>query len=76
MADSLDYPTHVLPVYRLKDYADNRNRLILNSLAPQCEQYTIKASDAIAGQTAHVDLQSLSENRNELVAFMVPLSYM
>ena len=75
-ADSLDYPTHVLPVYRLKDYADNRNRLILNSLAPQCEQYTIKASDAIAGQTTHIDLQSLSENRNELVAFMVPLSYM
>ena len=38
---------------------------MLNSLAPQCGQYTTKASDAIAGQTTHIDLQSLSENRNE-----------
>ena len=64
-ADSPNYPTHVLHVYRLNDYANDRNRLMLNSLAPQCEQYTIKASDAIAGQTTHIDLQSLSENRNE-----------
>ena len=52
-------------MYRLNDYANDRNRVMLNSLAPQCEQYTIKASDAIAGQTTHIDLQSLSENRNE-----------
>ena len=39
--------------------------MMLNSLAPQCEQYTVKASDAVAGQTTHIDLQSLSENRNE-----------
>ena len=64
-ADSANYPTHVLHVYRLNDYANDQNRLMLNSLAPQCEQYTIKASDAIAGQTTHIDLQSLSENRNE-----------
>ena len=64
-ADSPNYPTHVLHVYRLNDYANDRNRLMLNTLAPQCEQYTIKASDAIAGQTTHIDLQSLSENRNE-----------
>ena len=64
-ADSANYPTHVLHVYRLNDYANDRNRLMLNSLAPQCEQYTIKASDAIAGQTTHIDLHSLSENRNE-----------
>ena len=52
-------------MYRLNDYANDRNRLMLNSLAPHCEQYTIKASDAIAGQTTHIDLQSVSENRNE-----------
>ena len=63
--DSPDYPTHVLHVYRLNDYANDRNKLMLNSLAPQCEQYTVKASDAVAGQTTHIDLQSLSENRNE-----------
>ena len=64
-ADNANYPTHVLHVYRLNDFANDRNRLMLNSLAPQCEQYTIKASYAIAGQTTHIDLQSLSENRNE-----------
>ena len=54
--------------------ANDRNRLILKSLATQCEQYTIKASDTIAGQTTHIDLQSLSEIEMKLVAFMVPLS--
>ena len=38
---------------------------MLNSLAPQCEQHTIRASDAVAWQTTHIDLQSLPENRNE-----------
>ncbi len=45
--------------------ANDRNKLMLKNLAPQCNQYTIKASDVIAGQTTHIDLQSLSENRNE-----------
>ena len=40
-------------VYRLNDYANDRNELMLNSLAPECDQYTIKASDAVAGQTTH-----------------------
>ena len=57
-------PTHVLHVYRLKDYANNLNKLMLNSLAPECEQYTIKSSDAVAGQTTHIDLENLPENRN------------
>ena len=35
--DSPNYPTHVLHVYTLNDYANDRNRLLLNSLAPQCE---------------------------------------
>ena len=73
-ADSPNYPTHVLHVYRLNDYANDRNRLMLNSLAPQCEQYTIKASDAIAGQTTHIDLQVYLRIEMKLVAFMVPLS--
>ena len=37
-ADSPNYPTHVLHVYRMNEYANDRNRLMLNSLAPQCEQ--------------------------------------
>ena len=42
-----------------------RNILMLNNLAPQCEQYSIKASDAIASQTAHIDLSTLSDRRSE-----------
>ena len=38
---------------------------MLNNLAPQCEQYSIKASDAIAGQTTHIDLSTLSDKRSE-----------
>ena len=64
-ADSPNYPTNVLHVYRLNDYANDRNKLMLNSLASECDQYTIKASDAVAGQTTHVDLENLSENRND-----------
>ena len=52
-------------MYRLNDYANDRNRLMLNCLAQECEQYTIKASDAAAGQTTHIDLENLSENRNQ-----------
>ena len=36
--------------------------VMLNNLAPQCEQYSIKASDAMAGQTAHIELSTLSTN--------------
>ena len=39
--------------------------VMLNSLAPQCEQYFIEASDAMAGQTAHIDLSTLSNKRQE-----------
>ena len=47
------------------DYANERNKLILNSKAPECDQYIIKASDVVAGQTTHIDLQNLSENRKD-----------
>ena len=38
---------------------------MLNTLAPECEQYSIKASDAMAGQTAHIELSKLSNKRQE-----------
>ena len=38
------------------------NSLMLNELAPQSAQYTIKACDSIAGQTSHI---SLSDKRFE-----------
>ena len=60
-----NYPNGALHVYRLNVDADSRNILMLNNLAPQCEQYTIKASDAIAGQTTHIDLSTLSDKRSE-----------
>ena len=53
--DSPNYPTPVLHVYRLNEYTNDQNKLMLNSLAPECEQYTIKSSDALAGKTTHTD---------------------
>lgn len=40
-------PSQALHMYRLNVDVDSRNSLTLNNLAPQCDQYTIKASDAI-----------------------------
>ena len=34
-ADSSNYPTHTLHVYRLNDYANDQNKLMLNTLAPE-----------------------------------------
>ena len=39
---------------------------MLNSLAPQCEQYSIKASDAMAGETAHIELSTPSNKCQEM----------
>ena len=55
-ADIPDYPNDALHVYRLNIDVDSRNTVMLNRLAPQCDQYSIKASDAMAGQTAHIEL--------------------
>ena len=60
-ADIPNYPVRALHVYRLNIDVDSRNSLMLNNLAPQCEQYSIKASDAIAGQTTHLQLSTLSD---------------
>ena len=45
-ADMRVYPNGALHVYRLNVQVGSRNALMLNTLAPQCEQYSIKASDA------------------------------
>ena len=55
-----NYPDHVLHVYRLNVDVDQCNEFMLNKLAPKSEQYAIKASDAVAGQTRHNDLSTLS----------------
>ena len=63
--DAADYPTQALHVYRLNADVDARNSLMLNSLAPQTAQYTIKAIDSVAGQTSHLSLSCLSDKRSE-----------
>ena len=63
--DMPNYPNHALHVYRLNVDVDTRNILMLNTLATETEQYSIKASDAIAGQNMHIDLSTLSDKRSE-----------
>ena len=63
--DKPDYPTQALHVYRLNTDVDKHNAHMLNSLATETQQYSIKASDAIAGQTSHIDLSTLSAKRSE-----------
>ena len=60
-----DYPTQALHVYRLNVDVDKHNEHMLNSLTTETQQYYIKASDAIAGQTSHIDLSILSDKRSE-----------
>ena len=64
-ADTANYPSQALHVYRLNADVDKRNSFMLNELAPQSAQYTIKACDSIAGQTSHISLSSLSDKRSE-----------
>ena len=63
--DVANYPTQALHVYRLNTDVDSRNALILDSLAPQNAQYTIKTINSIAGQTSHISLSTLSDKRSE-----------
>lgn len=60
-ADAEDYPTHALHVYRLNADVDTRNSHMLNSLAPESAQFTIKAIDSVAGQTSHFSLLNVSD---------------
>ena len=57
------YPYHALYVYRLNVDVDSRNSFMLNALAPESEQYSIQACDAISVQTHHIDLSTLSDKR-------------
>ena len=65
LPDSPNYPNHALHVYRLNVDVDTRNSLMLNALAPESEQYSIHACDAVAGQTRHIDLTNLSGKRSD-----------
>ena len=60
-----DYPNHALHVYRLNVDVDQRNGAMLNALAPESQQYSIPACDAIASQTNHTDLSTLSDKRSD-----------
>ena len=64
-ADSANYPTQALHVYRLNADVDERNTDMLDSIAPQSAQFAIKAIDSVAGQTSHISLTSLSDKRSE-----------
>ena len=64
-ADTANYPTQVLHVYRLNADVDKQNTHMLDSIAPQSAQFVIKAIDSIAGQTSHISLSSLSDKRSE-----------
>lgn len=62
-ADTANYPTKALHVYRITADFDKQNAHMLNSLASESAQYTIKAIDSIAGQTSHISLTSLSDKQ-------------
>ena len=47
--DLPNYPNQALHVYRLNVDVDEPNSLVLNALAPENQQYSIKACDAVAG---------------------------
>ena len=64
-ADTANYPTQALHVYRLNADVDKRNTDMLDSIAPQSAQFAIKAIDSVAGQTSHISLSSLSDKRSE-----------
>ena len=64
-ANMPNYPTHALHVYSLNVDVDEHNKIRLNALAPESQQYSIKACDSRAGQTSHIDLLTLSNKRSE-----------
>ena len=63
--DTVNYPTQALHVYRLNADVESRNSLMLDDLASQSEQFTIKAIDSIAGQTCHINISTISNKRSE-----------
>ena len=63
--DDPDYPTHALHVYKFNADVDKKNSEMLNILPEEVVTYTVKAYDTQGGQTSHIDLTKLSNNRNE-----------
>ena len=63
--DDPDYPTHALHVYKFNADVDKKNCEMLNILPEEVVTYTVKAYDTQGGQTSHIDLTKLSNNRNE-----------
>ena len=59
------YPEDALHVYRLNTQVDKRNEEMLNSLAPEDQQYSIKSFDSIGSQTNHMSLSTISKKRTE-----------
>ena len=63
--DDPHYLTHALHVYKFNANVDKKNSEMLNILPEEVVRYTIKACDTQAGQTSHIDLTKLLNNRNE-----------
>ena len=60
---SPDYPVDALHVYRLNKDVDERNDEMLNRLAPDDQQFKIKACDSTSGR--HIDLSDISDKRSD-----------
>ena len=63
--DSHDYPSEALHVYKLNADVDEHNDSMLRRIPSTVRRYAVKASDAVTGQTKHIDLASLSSKRTE-----------
>ena len=63
--DSPDYPSEALHVYKLNADVDEHNNHMLRRIPSTVRRYAVKASDAVTGQTKHIDLASLSSKRTE-----------
>lgn len=64
-SDVPDYPYHALHVYRRNVEVDKHNDQMLRHLTSDRQLYSVKASDAVAGHTSHIDLSTLSDKRRD-----------
>ena len=67
--DAPNYPNDALYVYRLNVDVDKHNQEMLNVFALESKQYPIKACNARAGQTSHIDFQPYLIRDQKLVAY-------
>ena len=63
--DSPDFPSEVLHVYKLNADVNEHNDHMLKRIPSTFRRFAVKASDAVAGQTKHIDLASLSTKRTD-----------